>query len=315
MATSERIDLEIEKLSNTQENRITNQIGRFLDKSGMRCTGEGSKYETLQAKRDEGAKGSQETHDGVKFFSYDTEDSAISCFRQFMRFEYNEYGLKQIEQTKPEMIKAFAAHLVDVGASQNTFSKYMTALAKLDNILEKATGIRVNWENTLKEVRPMVKDCPNKEHSRAYDNPRAIVNELTGNERIAAQLQLFCGLRISDATYISADRWDARTGEGVANSKGGQKIVFRPPASVAAAITAEINENGKFSAKDYSEALRGACERVGEDWNGSHGLRHNFAQEKMESYTKGGLSYREALSRTSEDMGHHRPEITEHYLR
>ena len=316
MATSEREYLEISTLSKSQESRITNQIGRYLDKSGMRCEGQGSKFESLQAKRAEGAKGSQETHDNLKFFSYSTEDSYISCFRQFLRFEYSEYGLKQPEQTKPEMLRAFAVHLVDVGASQNTYQKYMSALSKFDNILEKATKNKVDWEKTLKDLRPLKDACPDKEHPRAYANPRALINELDGNYKIAAQLQFYCGLRVSDAVYISADRWDPYTRTGIANSKGGQQIAFRPPPEVAVAISREIEAEGKFSVHGYPYALKAACERLGIEFNGTHGLRANFAKARMEHYEKGcRLSHREALQRVSEEMGHHRPEITERYLR
>lgn len=316
MATSDREFLEIQELSKSQESRITNQIGRYLDKSGMRCEGQGSKFETMQAKRAEGAKGSHETHDNLRIFSYSTEDSYISCFRQFMRFVYLEYGLKQPEQTRPEMLRAFAVHLVDAGASQNTYQKYMSALSKFDNILEIATKNKVNWEKPLKDLRPLKTACPDKEHARAYDYPRILIKELDGNYKIAAQLQYYCGLRVADAVYIPADRWDPYTRTGIANSKGGQQIAFRPPPEVAVAISCKIEAEGKFSVRGYPYALKAACERLGIEFNGTHGLRANFAKERMEHYEKGcRLSHREALQRVSEEMGHHRPTITERYLR
>jgi len=48
-------------------------------------------------------------------------------------------------------------------------------------------------------------------------------------------------------------------------------------------------------------------EKVGNKYNGTHGLRHSFAQDKLEEgYTKGQVS---------EMMGHVREDITDVYLR
>jgi integrase len=49
--------------------------------------------------------------------------------------------------------------------------------------------------------------------------------------------------------------------------------------------------------------------------NGAHGLRHSYAQERMGELQRAGLSYRDALEVTSQEMGHFRESITEVYLR
>jgi len=48
---------------------------------------------------------------------------------------------------------------------------------------------------------------------------------------------------------------------------------------------------------------------------GIHGLRHNFAQKRMEELQSRGFYYSDALAIISQEMGHFRPEITEVYLR
>lgn len=48
---------------------------------------------------------------------------------------------------------------------------------------------------------------------------------------------------------------------------------------------------------------------------GAHGLRHGYAQQRLESLQSGGLVYEQALSIISQEMGHFRPDITEVYLR
>ena len=50
-------------------------------------------------------------------------------------------------------------------------------------------------------------------------------------------------------------------------------------------------------------------------YNGSHGLRWNFAQNRMDYHmTHGGLTYEAGLVAVSDEMGHVRGDITEHYL-
>jgi integrase len=48
---------------------------------------------------------------------------------------------------------------------------------------------------------------------------------------------------------------------------------------------------------------------------GIHGLRHNYAQRRMEELQSRGFYYSDALAIISQEMGHFRPDITEVYLR
>ncbi len=48
---------------------------------------------------------------------------------------------------------------------------------------------------------------------------------------------------------------------------------------------------------------------------GAHGVRHSYAQQRMQELQKLGLVRDMALRTVSQEMGHFRPEITETYLR
>ena len=48
---------------------------------------------------------------------------------------------------------------------------------------------------------------------------------------------------------------------------------------------------------------------------GIHGLRHNYAQNRMDELQMRGFYYSDALAIISQEMGHFRPDITEVYLR
>lgn len=66
----------------------------------------------------------------------------------------------------------------------------------------------------------------------------------------------------------------------------------------------------------YRRALINAAQATHQAYNGSHGLRWNFAQRRFkELQIQGNLSYEQALQQVSWEMKHERAEITEHYLR
>lgn len=67
--------------------------------------------------------------------------------------------------------------------------------------------------------------------------------------------------------------------------------------------------------KQWSDSFSKAAERELGWSEGAHGLRHEFAQERMNTLQGLGHEYREALEIVSQEMGHFRPEITEVYLR
>ena len=66
----------------------------------------------------------------------------------------------------------------------------------------------------------------------------------------------------------------------------------------------------------YRADLKAASEKSGQEYTGSHGLGWNFAQKRFNELQENeNLTYKQALKQVSEEMGHHRADITEHYLR
>ena len=73
----------------------------------------------------------------------------------------------------------------------------------------------------------------------------------------------------------------------------------------------DINGGQRFS-NAFSSASKRALYRS----SGAHGVRHGYAQERMQELQVGQLLTRDkALETVSQEMGHFRPEITEAYLR
>ena len=67
--------------------------------------------------------------------------------------------------------------------------------------------------------------------------------------------------------------------------------------------------------KLWSNSFSKASQRVLEFTNGAHGLRHAYAQDRMEELRHSGRNRLESLRIVSQELGHFRPEITETYLR
>ena len=67
--------------------------------------------------------------------------------------------------------------------------------------------------------------------------------------------------------------------------------------------------------RNFSQSFSRASENALGWSNGAHGLRHSYAQERMDELQRSGATRGHALEVVSQEMGHFRPEITETYLR
>lgn len=65
----------------------------------------------------------------------------------------------------------------------------------------------------------------------------------------------------------------------------------------------------------FSRSVSRVARRVLGFSNGAHGLRHSYAQERMDELRDRGTERTQALTVVSQEMGHFRPAITEVYLR
>lgn len=67
--------------------------------------------------------------------------------------------------------------------------------------------------------------------------------------------------------------------------------------------------------KNWSNSFSAASKRELGWSHGAHGLRHSYAQNRMDELQQQGFLYQEALEIVSQEMGHFRASITEVYLR
>ncbi len=68
--------------------------------------------------------------------------------------------------------------------------------------------------------------------------------------------------------------------------------------------------------KEWSNSFSAASKRVLGWSHGAHGMRHAYAQNRMDELQQRGFFYEKALEIVSQELGHFRPGIiTECYLR
>jgi integrase len=152
---------------------------------------------------------------------------------------------------------------------------------------------------------------------RAYDDTTSLGNGLkTPEHKLALRLILDQGYRASEVSLIRAAQL---TGDMMmhATCKNGQEFDRQLSSDIASELREWIREHGEFrlNQDSFRLDLKQAAESTGQDYNGIHGLRYNFAQNLFLKCINDGMEEDEAFKVVSERLGHHRISITKHYLR
>lgn len=259
--------------------------------------------------------------------SFEYKDEIFKTGRQLGEFAKEHFGIKDFEKIDGRVVESFIEYKINEGLSKGTLDNYISHLSKIQTGLEKIVNehgkeYRAFTKEDLVSVKEVVRDlAPNQHINRAYNNPNALISNLAGKEFVAAKLQLDYGLRITEATFIKENQLDGNT--LTFQGKGGYTLQKELSSEIANQIRSYM-ENGVFKVDQnhFRESLKDACRIEGENYTGAHGLRYNFAQntfiERFENNLSNGMDVeeaeKEALKYTSEEMGHHREEITRHYL-
>lgn len=309
-------------LSNRQESRLSTQLAHAIKSSGIVEVGR-SRYDAKADARANGAKTSHDINATIGITSWASYDKFCSQVKVFGSWCFGN-GCNNLNQIKPEHVTGFLRSLIDCGYARNTVQGYAAAINKMAVMIERGltgTGTRAaKWSKAIDTVRADINTCVQKDTAtRAYADPHAIVAAMPDERlQLCASMQLNHGLRIADATKINTHNISADDKFlTVKNSKNGQDITVALRPGEADHIRALADGNGMVAVKqsEYRAALSKACTDTGQDYNGSHGLRHNYAQNRMDALTSSGMSYTKALDTVASEMGHHRAEITHTYLR
>jgi integrase len=309
------------------------QITEIFNKSGIIQIGN-SKHEAKAEAREAGAKSWADMGKALGIYSYKTADTYKDIWHQFTNYTKAEFKLKDIEKTSAEHVQSYLESRISDGVALATIAKEAAALGKLENALNLYSakyekGNQYNFRDGIREIIKQARqELPKADPHRAYESPEKIIDGIQDpKHQMAARSQLESGARIHEISLIKPDQLrgigqDRGTGErcGIIEiqGKGGKIRELCVSIDTYEKISNIIGTEGKFSIDKnaYRADLRRACESIGERYSGSHGLRWTYAQNRMEILQSDhGMSYEQSLCEVSRNLGHERPDITEHYLR
>lgn len=312
---------------------MVHQVTQLFNKSKIFQAGR-SKHAAKSAARKNGAKTWADMGRSLAIYSYKTAESYKDTWHQFANYSKMQLNLDDIEKTSAEHVHAYLIYRIANGVALATFAKEASALCKLENALNLyaeryATGyqydLRKGISAVVKEARWLL---PKADPHRAYTFAEVVIGNI-GNEkhRVAAQAQLLSGARIHEIALIKIGQLrgidhDKDTGEQhgkiEVKGKGGKIRDLCVTPEIYEKISDIIKTNGVFriDKNKYRADVRRACEICDVEYKGTHGFRWTYAQNRMAILQSvHNKTYEEALLLVSKELGHERPDITEHYLR
>ena len=315
---------------------IRGQTLHLFNESGINCIGQSKFSAKSSARMALAAEGRGGTSTAIAektgIHSIGTRDGYLDKWQELGRFCKEEFKIRDLEKVTTDHVLEFLAYKTEMGVSYSHWGGYAAAVGKLENALNAYSakfnrGTKYNFRTAVNELRPDARaELPRFEGTRNYDNPSTLVDAI-GNpiHQLVGRIQYESGLRIAGATNISTGQLkglskDPIIGKAVGlieyKGKGGKMGTAKVSPATYQQIEKHISEHGtlKVSADCYRGSLKTSAQTTGQDYNGSHGLRWNFAQERFAELQKSGASYEKALGEVSHELGHNRINITEHYL-
>ncbi len=258
--------------------------------------------------------------------SYATADVYRDTWRHILQHARKNFGIKDIEKLTGEHIAAYLQSKIEEGVAHATFAQYASAAEKLETALNMYSqnhdrGKVYDFSSAISSTRQKAHEKLEKFSGyRDYSDPKALIANLKNDtHKLAARLQYEAGLRVKETNVIKAEQLLPNDRLRVEGGKGGKvRTVELSPAlykELEEKIEASTGGTFKFDEDSYRRDLKAAAEATSQEYHGSHGLRWNYAQEKFQEYQLvEGETYEEAEAHVSEDLGHNRPDITQHYL-
>ena len=250
--------------------------------------------------------------------SFKTMESYRSVWNNFFNYLKEHFKLKNCELINEEHIKSYIEYKIEYYPSKQYLEKIISALGKLEIALNRYSKekydipiiydfkIRQELLNNARDLKLVANNYKN----RIYLNPYLVIQNLKNpNHQLAAAIQLEGGARSEGVTLIKEEQLK------------GFKIDDISKQSVGIIQTKE--KGGKVgdvlvSLQTYKELedyfIKNACEKLNINYQGSHGFRWTFAQNRVRIYQKHNYTYEQALQGVSWEMKHFRASITEHYL-
>ena len=231
-----------------------------------------------------------------KIHSYKSIENLRNDLTNLANYAKAEFQIKDIKEINIDIVKSW---IDSKNISYNTASNYFSELNKVSDHFNFT-------REEIKELRADLKnDLPKTVlETRAYKNLEKI--ELNPKHQAAFELQRDHGLRVNASTHIDLNK--QLHGNTLTYREKGGKLSQKELNPTLAQKIKENAVDGKYeiNKRTYARDLQKKIEESGQKYNGTHGIRHSYAQRKLETSSK---------TEVSQEMGHSRIEITDTYLR
>ena len=267
------------------------QVSQILQKvNGIGTSKKESREQSGVKSLESGHKVSDKVH------SFKSLENLRNDLTNLANFAKEEFQIKDIKEINIDILSSW---IESKNINYNTASNYMSELNKVSDHFNFT-------KEQIKELRSdLKKDLPKTElETRAYKNLEKI--ELKEKHQVAFELQRDYGLRVNASTHINLDK--QLNGNTLTFREKGGKLSHK---ELSPNLAQKIKENaveGKYeiNKRTYGRDFQRAIEKSGQKYNGTHGIRHSYAQKRLETHSK---------AEVSQEMGHSREEITDTYLR
>ena len=251
----------------------------------------------------------------------------------FMR----ENNCKDLEKLSNNMVEKFLLSKIEMGVKLETYQNICSVVTKLEGSLNKfAENVGSGKTYCFDKAKNFLEKKANDElekgyNARSYERPKEIIDAFQNEKfKMVASIQYEGGARINEASLIDDKRLGGiieRNGIEVGvivlqrgDTKGGKPRDLYVSKETYDRIATYVEKNGKLhlssaEKQNYRDEIKDISEKTDQRYGGSHGFRHNFAQERVAELQAAGHGYSVALTMTSQEMGHFREDITEHYLK
>ena len=247
-----------------------------------------------------------------------------------------------------EYLEELLAHYVEKKRSRQTMETILSALGKFEYAINHYIEIhaldmpRLETEKLRMEFyahsRKLLGKSSKVFDNRAYPDPLRLIEAISdGTFQLQASLQYEGGLRTEGVGAPSNRRLkNPLTSNGMRGigtdpvtafpvgvvasvEKGGKETEHFVSVSTYRRLEEYLDRHGKLESDyfAYVEAINTAAKATGQyaSGRGSHGLKHNFAQERYLECINHGLTHEQALQQTSLEVSHFRLRETLTYTR
>jgi len=266
-------------------------------------------------------------------YSYATADAYREVWISAFEHIKAKYHIRDIETITGDQVADFLFLKVKEQVKLATYKQYASALRKLSvalNLYAEKTesGLKYDFNESIDAISELaVRELERFKGVRSYKNPEMMIENIPDDfHRLVAKIQHDGGARIDEVFGIKPESLQGvdirpftgkKAGVVTVKGKGGKIRNIYIGVNEYNKLKASLNdkENNHFDKNKYRNVLKKAAAATGQKYTGSHGLRWNFAKNRMKDVQNGGDCYEYGLSAVSLEMGHVRADITEHYLR